>query len=443
MLLALKKPQFITFPKTLDFFFIVSFLYFYTLHADLLQLRIAGFAIRLNNLIGIALFVAMALRYHRDFFFMKKEVALPLILMTFCVILSFILSPYKKRCSVFLGFYGMTLLIYFWLPYQMLLKFGAAKVLKSYLSSFVFVGLTALPQLVGFVSSHFRDRPRAFTYEPSYLALYMTPFIVMATIHYICSRDKDFYITKKINRFSFLLYHVMFVISFSSSAFVSYLLLAALLLAFLFVRQFHLYRANIGKFLFLMVASIGVLFAILPKYIPLILLKVVNFKYLLYHHSFQERLIANRATWAAFTDASFTGVGLGGFPSYRFSQWLAKDPRCMHYLSYDNIMADPNPIRLFESSNVFLEMLATFGVGGICVMICFMCSFFYLAKRSAKTEYIWTLNFVFSTAIMMLVLQINQGLLRTYVWVHVALAFAYFVKTIQSSGQDPLSKKSA
>ncbi len=443
MLLTYNKPRLIVLPKTIDFFFVVSFLYFFTLHADLLQLRLAGFAIRANNLIGFALLVAMMLRYRKEFFMLHRAIAIPLVVMTLCILISLIFSPYKKRCIIFFFFYGMMLLVYFWLPYQMLLKFKTKRVLKAYFASFICAGLITLFQLHRFAATKFIVRPAALCYEPSYYALYMTPFIVLITFHYFFNQKEDFFLRKNLNLPTLICVHFLFAISCASSAFVLYLLLMALFFLFLFLEKFSSFRFQILKFIMGVASLVGILLALFTKHVLSILLKVVSVNYIIHHHSFTERFRSFKESWIIFKRFPFFGVGLGALPEYRFERWLAYDLNFPHYLSRSKILVSDRQLYFFESSNVVVEMLASLGIGGVLITLLFCSSFIYLGKKAAKINFMWTCNFFISTLLMLIILQINQGLLRTYVWVHVALAFAYFVKTIQLSAQDPLEVESA
>ncbi|MCH9608448.1 MAG: hypothetical protein S4CHLAM45_10230 [Chlamydiales bacterium] len=441
MLLAYNKPRLLVFPKTIDFFFVISFLYFFTLHADLLQMRVAGFAVRLNNLFGIALFIAMMLRYRKEFFTIRKEIAIPLIALTLSILISLLFSPYKKRCLVFFFFYGLTILCYFWLPYQMMHKFGTKKILRAYFLSFFCVGLLTLPQLITFAKTHLRIRPQALTYEPSFYALYMTPFIIMISFHYFFNQESDFFLCRKLKKKLLFFIHFLFFICCSTSAFVTYLLLLGLSSTLLLYPKFKTYKKTVLKFLISAGALFGILIALFTKYVLSIILKIISPKFFLRHHSFTERFIAAKASFITFLEHPIAGIGLGGFPHYRMEKWLAGDPNFVHYLTRNGILHDFRPLRFFESSNVLTELLASLGSFGMIAVALFCISFTYLAKKASKFSYMWTWNFFFSTLVMLTILQINQGLLRSYVWVHVALAYAYFAKTIQLFEQDPLEER--
>lgn len=237
MLLTFSKPRLLAFSKPTDLFYPILFLYFLTLHADVLSLTLKGFTFRYNNFIAFALIVALMLRFRREFFSIDKRITIPLLMLTASLLISFFFSSYKRRCFLFFGWYGLTMICYFWLPYQIMHKLDVKKVLKLYFWSFIGVGLFAVKELGHFFQTHLRERPHAFTYEPSYYALYMTPFIVMVNFYYLFLQEK-----KRMSLKLLLFINFLFMISFSTSAFVTYLFFGIAIFLLSFLSEFKPYR---------------------------------------------------------------------------------------------------------------------------------------------------------------------------------------------------------
>ena len=93
-----------------------------------------------------------------------------------------------------------------------------------------------------------------------------------------------------------------------------------------------------------------------------------------------------------------------------------------------------NPLKLFEPSNVMTEILASVGIVGCVAFLCILFCYLRTAKQVLQAQETspekkhWTFLFLISALVLLVVLQFNQGLLRTYTWTHLALTFALMVK---------------
>lgn len=429
--------------KNLSFFQILLFLYFVTLHADILSITVSGFTVRFNNVVAFVLLCILFLRLRVNTLQIDKNVFTSLSLITISVIVSFVLSPYKPRCFVFLGWYCFTLWMYFLLPY-FLIKFDEKQEAFSlYMLSFFVVGLFALLQ---FVCSFFYPmsheghnqfifgnilRPAALCYEPSFYALYMTPFIVMVNYHFLMNRDEEFFLFKKITYKKILFFNFLYFFSTSTSTVFAFLLFFVFLL---FSRQA---RKEGAKFLMIMALLFVFIGLISPFLIKTFFLKFFYSGFMA-HHSFLERWNGIINVLNVFLSNPIFGVGLGGCPSYLCDKLLTGDNTFSLIQVADLGLSERyNILKILEPSNVFSEVLASLGLFGLFTFGFMIVSFLRKISRIRTKNKTFIYGLGLSVIVMLITLQINQGLLRSYIWVHLAMAFACLdkIKITQSAYQ--------
>ncbi len=389
-----------------DSFDALLFLFFFTLHADQLSLNVGGFTLRLNNLIGLALLALLVCRVKPKALKISRGFSIILIALTLSILSSWALTPYKARCTLFLGWYSLTLLLYVYLPYLLITLLDKERVLNLYFASFVCVGLYACLQLaLSFVGVHdpfVRQqitsgiaRPSAFAYEPSFYALYMTPFVVWVNFTYLTERRYTLLQVVGVN--------ALFLISTTTASFVA-LLIFCLLFPF-FSSSWRRY----SKFLLGIATAFLLLFLLSPWFAQTFFFKFFNANFLS-HGSFLERWIGIKNGWHLFLSHPLFGVGLGGYPLALFEAYLQGEGQYIFLYQRALIPVVSQPLKLFEPMNVTVEYLASLGVVGLLPLIGLMAYLFKQMRGFAP----W----VFSVLVMLLVMQFNQGLFRTYVWVH-------------------------
>lgn len=421
----------------LDLFSPLLFLYFFTLHADQLSLHVGDFTIRVNNLIALALFVGLALRFRRGLLALPRPLFVALALLSIGVLISTGLSPHRMRVFVFCNWWFFTLLCYFLLPYFVTKLLGRDAVLRLYLLSFVAVGAVAVIQLlVGFTGVRVPFvidqlfprcvRPNAFCYECSYYALYMTPFFIYAQLSFLTRPSS---LKRSAALFGIYLFYFC---SMSTSAFITTLLVFLILLCLIRYREFF---PDLKRRLLQLGAFFGSALTLTVLMVPKVtqvFFKFFTSKFFL-HHSFNERWIGITHGWRLFWAHPWFGIGLGGAPAELFLEWQRRDPR-YNLKYYDGMLKTyGNGLRLkpFELSNVTMELLASLGLLGA---LAFGTLLFYYGRVAigrirdrglSLEERRLSLILALSMALTFMTLQINQGLLRTYIWVHFALTLAY------------------
>jgi O-antigen ligase len=406
-------------------------LFFLTLHADQLGWVIAGFNIRFNNLIALMLCAVLTLRFRSQLLIMDKKFASTLFILTLSVILSALFSSYRQRSLVFLGWYGWTLLFYVFLPYFLIKFCDIKKVLALYGLSFVVVGIYAFSQLLlsffGVQDSFAQQRifgtivrPNAFAYEPSFYALYMTPFVMLCNFHFIAVPQENFFFFRRLTIKKVIFVNLLFLVSTSASTVFAYAVFFILLLLFLKERK------RVVQFIAAcLLAGVGI-FAMAPFLIKEFFMKFFFFGFTS-HHSFFQRWTSIRNTWNIFVENILLGVGLGGCPTYLYDAWLSGNDKYTFFEQFQDL-SKLNVLKNFEPMNVFTEILASLGLVG-CVAFCLLILVcFKKARQAWKNAPMLSLNLLIALTVMLVVLQFNQGILRTYVWTHLAMTYALFEK---------------
>ncbi len=412
------------------------FLYFFTLHADRLSLNIGSFTIRFNNLIAFALLFLLVIRFRARLFKIDRAVLNALLLIACSILFSLLFSPYKRRCFFFFCWYGFTVLFYFLLPYFLIRHYDSRKVISLYLLSYLFVGIYAFLQLVfsliGFADPFATQfvwgsivRPNGFAYEPSFYALYMTPFIVMVNFHFLANREEPFYFFKKLTYPKILGLNFLYFVSTSTSTVIAFMIFCMALPFFPQVRR-HLLKYSM---------AFVICFVLLGLVSPF-LLKTFFLKFFyhgLSHASFMIRWAGIETGWKIFLANPWVGVGLGGYPSYLFEAYMRGNTELVSPFMEFAFAEASNPLKLFEPSNVLMEILASLGVIGVFAFLFMVWVFVQKARRAIRIDSVLGCNLLLSVIVMLIVLQFNQSVLRTYVWVHLALSFALLEKVIKKT----------
>lgn len=407
-----------------DFFAILLFIYFFTLHADQLNVVLGGYTLRLNNLVAGLLFAFVLIRLRRHIFSIPKGLVVPLILIALSMIASLCVSPYKARCSFYLGWYGFTVCCYVWLPYWIVKETGTDTVFTLYKASFICVGLYAALQLIlscfkihdPFATQSITEhlvRPNAFCFEPSFYALYMTPFVFLYNALFIISGEKKGWRIGAVN--------VLYLLSTSAAVFFAYgafFLILCVIPGIDKKRVLRIFLAFLGCLLGL---------TLLVPFMSHHFFLKFYYQGFLTHHSFFERWVGIQNGWKIFLQHPIFGVGLGGYPCYLMDAFLQGDGM-FSYLEGRAWILRGVSVKCFEASNVFTELLASLGVLGLCAYGTLLYALFGQMRQIPPSERQKAYCWLISILVTVFVLQFNQGLFRTYIWVHLTLAYAYIEK---------------
>lgn len=421
--------------------FFLVFLYFFTLHADQLNLHISLFHFRLNNLLALALLtyfsvINRGLQLTRGF-------CLCVCFFILSVLSSGLFGADPYRCGFYVLFALFVVVNYGLLPFHWMQGVHAERFFRLYLLSFWFVGGYALIQLllsaIGIYDpfcSQFAGslvRPNAFTYEPSYYALTMSPFVAYMNTLYLTDTTK-----RRGGLPALLAANGLMLVSTSTGGVFSYGVYAVVVAG---VACLGLVRATFPRIvrkimLFYMGALFGVclLLIFFPQFSKDHFFKFF-YRGFAEHHSFFERWITIVNSWEVFLKHPWLGVGMGGIGPFILDAYEYGDaavvlkPMHTQMLNY----------KTFDPENITLEVLASLGVFGALAFGALLRYFLKLHRSVLKANTIPIANrqqafalFV-SMFTMFGTMQFSQGILRTYVWVHFCISAGYMVRLIRES----------
>jgi hypothetical protein len=365
----------------------------------------------------------------------KKAWRIPRPLMqAFCLILgslivSALFGAAPMRSLGYIGVYLFNFCLYFFLPYQMVQTMDLDRFMRIYWSSFVMVGLYAVMQvglsLFGIYEPFALQRVgslargQAWTYEPSYYALYILPY-VMYQNGMALFREK----TRGLKLFC---QNMMMAVSTSTGLIVSYPAFFAC--AMINPLREHS-RKKLKKAVLFFLLSIGAATIFIYETALNTLFKFFYFGFS--HGSFAARWDGIVACCKMFIRHPILGAGLGGVSTERFQEES----------TYDFKMITLQEFEAYDPTNCLTEVLASLGLVGLMTFIYLGIVFYRAFQDVIKNDAIdlsvkKTATALFlSLAVMIIALQMNQGLFRPYVWIHAAVVYGFLSKVrAQNSGE--------
>ncbi len=428
------------FGKVLPLFLI--FLYFLVSSGELLHIVVAIFKPKPTQFMAVLLLGYLCLVYRR--IILPRSVLYPSLWLLFSLVISALLSAHPMRSFVYVSVYIFNFVFYFLIPVNLLRFFEPQKILKIYFLTFFCLGLYAVFQLVlslfgiydplatqrvGWIA-----RGQAWTYEPSYYALYMTAYVMFRNAMQIFSPKAGLSlksIMKILGINCFLLASTSTGVIFSYPAFC----IISLWLAFLRpIRCMARYaRQRVLKFIAICCALGGVMAWIFWDIFILSFFKFFYFGFMT-HGSFLARWNGLVVSFKLFLQYPFFGVGVGGVGPYLFAK---------------NSFYDISPITLeevesYDPTNVSTEILASLGMAGLIGFLA-LAFVFYKSFRKvlahpqiAEQDKIISIALFISLILVMIVLQFNQGLFRPYVWIHAGVTYGYLVSMLNRANQQLL-----
>lgn len=393
------------------------FLYFSTTCAELLHIPCIIFKIKANFAIGSIMFALILIS--NKLVINQRYFSIFLYLLV-CTALSTYNCANKIAAGGYLLFFIFTYFVYFVVP-QSLLKNRTALLMNIYSQSFLILGCFALAQvlfsfcniILPCVTQKIGSlaRGQAWTYEPSFYALYMTPFISYENTKYFLTSSKK--------HLRFLFSNLVFLSSTSTGCFFSYLWMFTLLIYLLKKHKLKKWKTILIRFSFFLTSLFGLFAAAFPSGFTMM------FKFFIggffTHGSFWCRWISLVRSWNIFLEHPLIGVGLGGVSPYTANK--------IYGLQMDAL--DPNIMAHYPSMNVTTEILASFGILG---SLGFVYLFYQIYKDFKCTLQIPFLSkkelanvqaFAVSLCTTAFTYQFSQSIMRSYIWVHIALSIGY------------------
>ncbi len=421
--------------RIINWFLVLVFVYFVTLSADLLQIKLWLFKPKINHLIAVLLFLVVFLS--GQFRVMDKTLFVCFLGLLSACCISSLFSCNPLRSLGYAAVAAFSYVMYFLLPLNLFRLFDRRLLLRLYFASFIVIGVHACSQFLcgffgmidPFVTQVYGDklvRAQSWTYEPSYYALFMTPFVVYMNAQFLIAEKKE--------RLSFILIvgcNALLLVSTATSGFFSYFifLLTCLCLLPQYRGLFPQFFKRICRFAlaFLVFCSgIGILFT---QYISLTYFKFFNWEFFK-HISFRERWERITFAWKTFCEHPLWGTGLGDPEQQLYATTHFNNPHILlHHPTLD--MFDT-----FTMTNVFTEVLASLGLYGISVLlltIYIMIKKLHMARKNLpRPDQIIIVPLLTSLVVMVLCLQFNQGIFRNYVWVHMAISMGFLFSAQQA-----------
>lgn len=434
-----------------NFSFVFVFIYFLTLSTDLINVDIGFFQLKLGHVVGSGIFIFLFC--FKKSIIVERKLFLCLLTILSSTVVSSCFSVLFIRSFVYSFICLFTFCIYFVVPLSLMYCLDERKILRYYLASFFVIGAYAFLQ---FFSSIFGIelpfsvqkvifvRGSALAHEPSFYALYAIPFVVFVNARLLISRalkDKSIreristsaFVEKKTNGKQFFLVfsaNLFLLVSTATTCFFSYIV-------FFFILIFFKRYPSIKECFFGLrkkTIQASAVFLALLSLVGVMLSEVFEktflkfFYYGLTHESFNDRYQGIINAMTVFCSHPFFGVGLGGVGPLLYYEKM--------HLGSSEMLAgiDRLEIHTLEPTNVLTEILSClgfYGLFGFALLIVVILKLFREVLDDYRLEVedkVSILAFLISIVVMLVCLQINQGLFRSYIWVHMGIGIGYVLK---------------
>lgn len=321
-------------------------------------------------------------------------------------------------------------------------------VLKVYRYGFLFVALHAIGQLVfsafGIIDPFAGQfigplvRPHSYTYEPSYYALYLAPWVMFLTSKAIFANTKR--ISLRDVR-ELLWIHCAYLVSTSTSAFISYFIAFPTFLCikvFILGKHYGSYVYRKARWVFLgLIAALATAFAVVPSIFQQYFFKFFNVNFAK-HGSFSTRWKGIERAWSTFIEYPFFGRGIGGVGAH-------------HYHLINNTEAQTpltlQEVELFDPQNVITEVMSSLGlygfIGVMCIVVIMAVDLWRIVRleQISEKEKLISIALTTSWVMQMLILQFSPGLFRNYIWIHTGIVMGFnhmlIARTADNTSQAP------
>jgi hypothetical protein len=378
------------------------------------------------------------------------------------MIISSLKSVVTFRSLTYSLIYLFSFCIYFLIPFNFMWFGDENKMLNYYIRSFFIIGSYAFMQfffsIFGVILPFTTQkiifaRGSAFALEPSFYALYSIPFIAFLNAKKLFSssmkpgehhQGKNICHSSRLilspknwkNRFSLFFANLFLLISTTTTAIVSYFVF---FLAVFFFPRYHFLKSCFleSRKKILKTASFFVAAFLLSGIVFFELFKKTFLKFFyvgIAHESFFIRFSGIFSALQAFSENLFFGVGIGGISPYLSEQYGVNTPTIDFFDQKSLEKREIAHLFSFEPTNVFSEILGSlglYGLFGFCIFLIVMWKQFRDLLENEKIlqeEKINVLALLLSVIVSLACLQINQGLFRSYIWVHIGISLGYVMK---------------
>ncbi len=418
------------------------FLYFLTLSADLINVDIGFFKLKLPHLVGFSMLALLAL-FQRGIF-LERRYFFCFIGILASVLFSSLFSCCFHRSFVYSAVWVFTFFSYFLTPVNLIKFLEENKLIRIYLASYFVIGsyavLQFLSSMVGIilpfsVQQMIFVRGSGFAHEPSFYALYAIPFVVFLNSRWLLTKVYEEKSGQKCFSLPFgykgLIYaNLCLLASTSTTAVLSYLVFFVVILLIKKSAINRLFFSGLRRKLL----KLSMLFSLCFVGCACVFFELFKKTFLKFffvgilHESFQDRFEGIVSAVNVFLKYPLFGVGLGGIGPYLYLNEYSPD--------FQGQITEINRLLIhhFEATNVFTEILGSLGILGFVAFSCLLAlignGFRKILKdrRMLPSERINVLSFLISIVVILICLQVNQGLFRTYIWVHLGFGVGYVMK---------------
>lgn len=406
-------------------FYLVLFLYFCTTSIDIYYFPLLIFKFKFTHVISFVFALLFLLIFR--ILHLPRNFTLLMIGLLISMSLSAVGSVNPTACIGSFLWMSFNFLFYFLVPYTLFYHIKTSTLLQIYFNSFFCIGLYAflqcifslagiiLPGVTQYVFS--LARGQAFTYEPSYYALYMTPLAFFYTTQFLLQTPNKRHLHRLIWP-NFLL-----LISTSTGCFFSYIIYLIQIILFKCFKILKIDLTEIVDILRKFILAFMFLF-ILIWCIDEQLIISGFLKFFFHgtsHGSIRIRWQGVVDYWNMFIEHPIFGVGLGAGPFYHAQKTIK---------GIINLL-DPLIVAQHTPTNALTEVFASLGLVGVGLFTVF----FFLLINTFRTTYrississeekINLIAMILSIGVMLATLQFNQGITRPYLWVHVGIFVGY------------------
>jgi hypothetical protein len=410
-------------------------MYFVTISAEAVNVELFLFKVRVNHLIAFLLFVFLLLQRGR--MEIDRRLFIPLLTIAAAFVLASLFSPLPLRSLGYVGVFGLTVAFYFLLPINLLMALDRKVVLRLYMMSFIPVGVFAALQvlfslagvILPFVTQYLTvvARGQGLSYEPSYYALYMTAFTMYCNALFLMQR-------KNLRRWAAMIF-ANFLLVFSTSTGVIFALPIFMVIYGIIPGLLgagsvcHGRRGQLLIFALFVVVMMGAIAFFFFDEFMVSFFKFFDIGFFT-HWSFLDRWIGLVGALEVFYASPWLGVGAGGVGPYLFAM-----------MNGGALPFGLEEVEIYDPKNAFTELLASVGVVGAIGYLFFSVRIFTILKRALKkiedkSEQQAILALVISFCCSLCVLQFNQGLFRSYIWLSIAIAVGYALSSERQRKKD-------
>ena len=430
---SIKMCGLFPFSRTQLFLELCIFVYFLTSSADLLHIVTGFYKIKPSHMAALSLFLMLILV--RKFQIPKRFLfACGITLLSLC--LSATQSVHLGRCAGYIGVWLFQLVCYFLVSFNLIQRFSQKTILKLYTLSFICVGLYATLQVVLSLFNIYDSwawqrvrtlaRGQAWTYEPSYYALYITAYVMYENAKVIFS------ISKKSSLWKIIGINLLLFVSTSTGIIFSYPTFFLLCFVMTWIKRKEMFAAMAWRRnLYFTLAFAGCLLVGSLSFWSFF--KSTFYKFFYYgfmsHSSFTDRWTSLVLCFKVFLKHPILGVGLGGVGPYLYQQ------ETPYPVSADTL----HEMQMYDPMNILTEMLASLGVVGLLAFMVIGWRFYRVFypilqhPNFSQEEKSHAIALFISLVMLIFVLQFNQGIFRPYVWIHAGIVYGIFHQLSQKA----------